>query len=139
MADARVSALRASPTRLLTVATGVAAVPFLVLAVVAVAQGSASLLAVVALSIASAALAFWPIKVRPNLEISPADVTVLAAIIFVPPASPIVGAIARLVRGVVFGRPPVRIARDVAAISVSAGAAAVVFQITHDVLAAGFP
>ena len=139
MADARVSALRASPTRLLTVATGVAAIPFLVLAVVAVAQGSASLLAVVALSIASAALAFWPIKVRPNLEISPADVTVLAAIIFVPPASPIVGAIARLVRGVVFGRPPVRIARDVAAISVSAGAAAVVFQITHDVLAAGFP
>ena len=81
-------------------------------------------------------LSFRPVRIAPNVELSASEVAVLAGVVLLPPGElALVAAAARLVIDIASRKSLVRIMRNVAAQAISAGTAAMVFQLTLDSMA----
>src|SRR5438105_5873237 len=81
-------------------------------------------------------LSLRPIRIAPNVELSASAVAVLAGVVLLPPGTlALVAAAARLVIDIASRKSLVRIMRNVAAQAISAGTAAMVFQLTLDSMA----
>src|SRR5437868_8649231 len=75
-------------------------------------------------------LSLRPIRIAPNVELSASEVAVLTGIMLLPPGElALIAASARLVVDLATRKSFVRVARNTAAQAISAGAAAMVFQI----------
>ncbi|HEV8534542.1 MAG TPA: GAF domain-containing protein [Candidatus Limnocylindria bacterium] len=75
-------------------------------------------------------LSLRPIRIAPNVELSASEVAVLAGVVLLPPGElALVAAVARLVNDLATRKSFVRILRNAAAQAISAGAAAMVFQL----------
>jgi diguanylate cyclase (GGDEF)-like protein len=75
-------------------------------------------------------LSLRPIRIAPNVELSASEVAVLAGVVLLPPGSlALVAASARLVNDLVTRKSFVRIVRNAAAQAISAGVAAMSFQL----------
>jgi diguanylate cyclase (GGDEF)-like protein len=75
-------------------------------------------------------LSLRPIRIAPNVELSASEVAVLAGVVLLPPGTlALVAASARLVNDLVTRKSPIRILRNSAAQAISAGVAAMVFQL----------
>src|SRR5216110_2926519 len=81
-------------------------------------------------------LSLRPVRIAPNVELSASEVAVLAGVVLLPPGElALVAAAARLVIDIASRKSLVRIMRNVAAQAISAGTAAMVFQLTLDSMA----
>jgi diguanylate cyclase (GGDEF)-like protein len=75
-------------------------------------------------------LSLRPIRIAPNVELSASEVAVLAGIVLLPPGElALIAAVARLVIDLVTRKSFIRLLRNVAAQTISAGTAAMVFQL----------
>jgi diguanylate cyclase (GGDEF)-like protein len=75
-------------------------------------------------------LSLRPIRIATNVELSASEVAVLAGVVLLPPGTlALVAASARFVNDLVTRKSPIRILRNSAAQAISAGAAAMTFQL----------
>jgi diguanylate cyclase (GGDEF)-like protein len=75
-------------------------------------------------------LSLRPIRIAPNVELSASEVAVLAGVVLLPPGTlALVAALARLVNDLVTRKSFIRIVRNSAAQAISAGVAAMSFQL----------
>src|SRR2546423_15028194 len=75
-------------------------------------------------------LSLRPIRIAPNVELSASEVAVLAGVVLLPPGTlALVSASARFVNDLVTRKSPIRILRNSAAQAISAGVAAMSFQL----------
>ena len=122
-------------TVVLTAGTVAAALPFVVLGLQSVAGQEVPLLVVAGLAVTAGVLALWPIKLRPDLELSPAEVAIFAALLFTPAGcASLVAAGARVGARIASPRSPIRAVRDVAAAVAAAGFASLLYVEMVDTL-----
>src|SRR5881296_2395347 len=75
-------------------------------------------------------LSLRPIRIAPNVELSASEVAVLAGVVLLTPGQlALVAAFARIVVDLATRKSPVRLIRNSAAQAISAGTAAMVFQL----------
>src|SRR5256885_10080085 len=75
-------------------------------------------------------LSLRPIRIAPNVELSASEVAVLAGVVLLPPGTlALVAGSARFVNDLVTRKSPIRILRNSAAQAISAGTAAMAFQL----------
>src|SRR5512132_2127029 len=75
-------------------------------------------------------LSLRPIRIAPNVELSASEVAVLAGVVLLPPGTlALVAGSARFVNDLVTRKSPIRIVRNAAAQAISAGVAAMCFQL----------
>jgi diguanylate cyclase (GGDEF)-like protein len=114
---------------LLILASIVVAVPFLVVGALDVPRSRARLDVVLPLLGLAFLLSLRPIKVQANTELSPSDVAVLTGIVLLPPGSvALVAAGGRLLTDLFTRKRPVQIVRNVAAVAIATGSAALAYR-----------
>ncbi len=118
---------RAATTGLI-VSTALLSLPFLALGVAGLVGMPVQLWLVGALYLATVLLAARPIKIHPDADLSPSDISIIAGVIFLPPgAVAIVAGLARLTNDVLSRKRLEQIVRNYAAIAISSGVASVVY------------
>ena len=118
---------RAATTGLI-VATALLSLPFLALGVAGLVAMPVQLWLVGGLYLATVLLAMRPIKIHPDADLSPSDVSIIAGVIFLPPgAVAIVAGLARLTTDVLNRKRLEQIVRNSTAVAISSGLASVVY------------
>ncbi|GAC1488261.1 MAG: hypothetical protein NVS1B1_04660 [Candidatus Limnocylindrales bacterium] len=116
--------------RLLVVSTAIVAVPFILLGVQALIREDLDPLLPLALFLATVGLSLRPIKILPDAELSPSDVTLLAAIVVLPAAAVVpIAATARLAVDLIRGKRPEQIVRNAGTVAVDTGIASLVYAL----------
>jgi len=118
---------RAATTSLI-VATAVLSVPFLGLGVANLVNKPVQLWIVGALFVTTVLLAAKPIKIHPDADLSPSDISIIAGIILLPPgAVAIVAGLARLTNDVLGRKRLEQVIRNSGAVAISSGAASLAY------------
>jgi diguanylate cyclase (GGDEF)-like protein len=112
------------------------AIPFLVMGALDVPRGRARPDVLLALLALAFLLSLRPIRVQTNTELSPSDVAVLTGIVLLPPGSvALIAAGGRLLTDLFTRKRPVQILRNVSAVTIATGSAALVYRMVLDELA----
>ncbi|HZP95954.1 MAG TPA: GAF domain-containing protein [Candidatus Limnocylindria bacterium] len=107
----------------------VLSLPYVALGALDVAAGRARLDVVLPLLLLAALLSLRPIRVQANTELSPSDVAVLVGIVLLPPgAVAIVAGGGRLCTDIVTRKRPVQVVRNVVAVILATGTAALAYR-----------
>ena len=119
-----------SGIRLLVTATAIFAAPLLFLGVQALAQRGIEPLVPLAIFAATVVLSLRPIKILPDAELSPSDVTLLAAIVVLPAGAVVpIAAASRLVVDLIKGKRPEQILRNASTVAIDTGIASFVYTL----------
>ena len=117
-------------TAVLVAATAVGSVPFLVIGAGGLSAGVSPAWLIAALYAATVVLAFRPIRIHPDADLSPSDVAILAAVILLPPGgAAVVAAAARLTNDMIARKRTEQIVRNAGAVGISSGMASLVYAI----------
>lgn len=120
---------RAAVTGLI-VATALASLPFLAQGVAALIVVPAQLWLAGVLYLAAVILASRSIKIHPDADLSPSDIAIIAAVIFLPPGgAALVAGFARLTNDLLTRKRREQIIRNASAVALSSGLASVVFAL----------
>src|SRR5438270_3522525 len=112
----------------------VLAVPFLAVGTVEAARGVGPGVAPFFIYALAVLLSIRPIRIAPTVELSASEVAVLAGVVLLPPGTlALVTALARLTNDIAQRKSPIRIVRNVGAAAISAGSAAMAYQIVGGV------
>ena len=112
----------------LIVATALVSLPFLALGVAGLITMPVQLWLVGALYLATVLLATRPIKIHPDADLSPSDISIIAGIILLPPgAVAIVAGLARLTNDVLSRKRLEQIVRNSGAVAISSGIASLIY------------
>src|SRR5439155_1582713 len=115
-------------------ATMILAVPFLASGTAQATNGTAPSIVPFFIYALAVLLSIRPIRIAPTIELSASEVAVLAGVVLLPPGTlALVTALARLTNDIAQRKSPIRIVRNVGAAAISAGSAAMAYQIVGGV------
>ncbi|TMG39874.1 MAG: diguanylate cyclase [Chloroflexi bacterium] len=118
----------------LIAATMILAVPFLASGTAQATNGTAPSIVPFFIYALAVLLSIRPIRIAPTIELSASEVAVLAGVVLLPPGTlALVTALARLTNDIAQRKSPIRIVRNVGAAAISAGSAAMAYQIVGGV------